>query len=81
MNTFLNDLYHTYAQQELPEPSKWHSHKAYDDLYVRLSPEGRAQLDEIIEAARAEALRADERAFTNGLDFAISLFTGIFAEY
>ncbi|WNX84125.1 hypothetical protein RWV98_16350 [Agathobaculum sp. NTUH-O15-33] len=81
MNTFLNDLYYTYGRHELPEPAQWRSHKAYDELYARLSPEGRAQLGKIIAAAQIESAIAGERAFTAGLDFAVSLFTGIFAEY
>lgn len=80
MNTFLNDLYYTYARQDLPKPHQWTDHRAYDDLHARLSPEGRAQLAQIIKAAGMETTHAGEQAFVLGLDFAISLFTGIFAD-
>lgn len=80
MNTFLNDLYHQYAHHDLPKPQDWRARSDYDALYARLSEEGREQLYGVYRAARAESLRVSERAFQAGLDFALSLLIGVYAE-
>ena len=80
MNTFLNELYCQYGAQNIPDPAEWQFNETYEALYTRLSDDGRAHLRAICRAANTEANRLAERAFRDGLDFALSLVTGVLAE-
>lgn len=80
MNTFLNDLYHQYAHHDLPEPQDWRGRTDYDALYARLSEEGRGQLYGVYRAARAESIRVSERAFQDGLAFALSFVISVYTD-